>query len=160
MAAVLAVGLFSMSAPDHRAAAEVSVNATCTGNISSSVTLGVFHFGLTGRVCTDGKMVWNWSSSYPSNCWVSYPAYFHASGVCGYAGNFTSSFSYIEKVTLDNFTPLLVQLAWSLAGIPPLILPSFFESKCTVYYTYTPYRILHNQGPSAYASCSGPYPIY
>ena len=157
IAALLAIGLLVGSGPQH-AAAEVSVNATCEGNTYPSTTINLnswtsVSFGLTGRVCTDGKMVWNWSSSYPSNCWVTHSPILIVSGVCGYAGNFTSSFSYIEKVTMKNLSGTAIIVAGTLLGLPPFIFPYGYEFPCTVKFTYTPYYVLHGWSGSATGSC-------
>ncbi len=166
MSVSLAMAFLAVSGPGHPVAAEVSPPTTCEGQTypTSTITLNPLSsvsFGLTARACTDGRISWNWSSSYPANCWVSYPRVLVVTGVCGYAGNLTSSFRYIEKVTMYNYSGLVIKLGLSLiSGLPAVVLPDGYKFPCTVVFTYSPSTVSHGWTGSASGSCGPMSPIY
>ena len=163
--AVLAVGLTAATGASNRVAADPHSTGTCAAATYPSTyiklnAVATVHFGLTGRACTDGRIVWTFSSAYPSNCWVSYPRVLVVDGVCGYAGQLTTNFRYIEKITAKNYGGLAIQLAFGFLGVPPIIIPAGYQFPCTVSWYYTPADVTHGWTPAGYGSCGPMSPIW
>jgi len=162
---ILTVGLTAATGAVNRASADPRSTATCGSahSVSSSIALngGVFfvNFGLTGRTCTDGHIVWTYSSAYPSSCWVAYPRILVVTGACGYAGDLSTNFRYIATITAKNYSLSVVHLALEFLLERPLLLPGGQEFTCTVTWTYTPTDVTRGATPSASGNCGNARPI-
>lgn len=165
MVAILAIGFVAVSGRAHPVAAEVTPPSTCEPVTYPRATIALnavssVSFGMTARACTNGKISWNWSSSYPSNCWVSYSPILDVTGVCGYAGNLTYNFRYISNVMMYNRGGTIIKLGLTMIGVPTVMLPAGYKFPCTVTFTYDPYTVLHGQIPAGYGSCGPMSPIW
>jgi hypothetical protein len=138
--ALLAIAMTATAGSTNRVAADPINHATCAGatNLSFNVQKApwpVIAVGLTGRPCTDGRIAWNFSSAWPTNCYVRYSMALIIDGVCGYTGQLTTNFGYQIKIVIKNYATSVIDLGLIIAGAHP-VLPAHYEYTCWIQWDY------------------------
>jgi hypothetical protein len=138
--AVLASGLTAVSGVAHPVAADPILHGSCLA--ATPVSLKVesapdLSIGMTTRPCDNNVIGWDYSSAYPLSCYTKYNgAILDVSGVCGYSGNLTNSFSYIIKITIKNYTAKYVTAVFDLIADEPGLISPGWQQTCTYWWEY------------------------